>query len=390
MDEANDLLEQLDQHLMVGCQAWLFGAGISKGAGVPLMFPLTARIRARAVGTAHQPVLEALFNELPAKSHIEHLLSHLGDYATLAERAKMDEVAIGGIKIKAQALTDAHDEIVRWIAETVRWGYRPAQDGAPEMIGEAGKSIVSINEHKAFVQALFKTSQAGLHDRRGAVRLFSTNYDTLLEDALALCAVACWDGFSGGAVAFRSFHVGELEPKTPSYRAHVIKLHGSSDWHLGQDGRVWRIRDGDTYPDKTVRVLIHPQSTKYLATQRDPFAAQFDLLRRTLSTREDNVLAICGYSFGDEHINQEIEFALAAPDNRTTMVVFLYEKCGWPDCITKWRTSIWGKRLYVVTEQGIYVGPSGPFHAVEAGNTRDWWTFAGVTKMLKDGAEAGL
>lgn len=121
MDEANDLLEQLDQHLMVGCQAWLFGAGISKGAGVPLMFPLTARIRARAVGTAHQPVLEALFNELPAKSHIEHLLSHLGDYATLAERAKMDEVAIGGIKIKAQALTDAHDEIVRWIAETVRW-----------------------------------------------------------------------------------------------------------------------------------------------------------------------------------------------------------------------------------------------------------------------------
>ena len=30
VDETNDLLEQLDRHLMSPCQAWLFGAGISK------------------------------------------------------------------------------------------------------------------------------------------------------------------------------------------------------------------------------------------------------------------------------------------------------------------------------------------------------------------------
>jgi hypothetical protein len=90
----------------------------------------------------------------------------------------------------------------------------------------------------------------------------------------------------------------------------VIKLHGSIDWHLGEDDRVWRVRDGDLYPKKISRVLIYPQSTKYLATQRDPFAAQFDLFRRALGAREENVLATCGYSFGDEHINQEIELAL--------------------------------------------------------------------------------
>ncbi len=389
MNEASDLLEQLDRHLMAPCQAWLFGAGISKAAGIPLMAPLTTRIQAKAIGTVHKPVIDALFAELPEKSHIEHLLSHLGDYAALAERAKLDEVTIGGTKIQTKALTDAHVDVVKWIAETVRWGYRAAQDEQPESIGEPGRSIVNIDEHKAFIQALFKTTQAGLQDRRSAVRLFSTNYDTLLEDALALCSVPYWDGFTGGAVAFRSFNFGKSEPDI-TYRAHVIKLHGSSDWHLGEDGRVWRVRDGDTYPEKAAKVLIHPQSTKYLATQRDPFAAQFDLLRRSLATTSDNVFAICGYSFGDDHINQELEFALAAPDNRTTVVIFLYEGDCLPECIVKWQNSSWGKRIYVVTEKAIYVGPAGPFHLSEADKPHNWWTFAGVTKLLKDGAEGTL
>lgn len=389
VDDTNDLLEQLDRHLMAPCQAWLFGAGISRGAGVPLMVPLTAKIRERAEGTAHKTVLDTLFAELPANAHIEHLLSHLGDYAALAERAKLDEIIVGGTKIKTVAFAAAHTDMVKWIAETVRWGYRPAQDGKPSVTGTLGNSIVCIDEHKAFIQALFKTTQAGLHDRRGAVHLFSTNYDTLLEDALALCSVSCWDGFSGGAVAFRNFHFGEAEP-VGSYRAHVIKLHGSSDWHLGDDGRIWRVREGDQYPDKTARVLIHPQSTKYLATQRDPFAAQFDLLRRALSTGKDNVLAVCGYSFGDDHINQEIELAISAPDNRTTMIVFLCESNGWPDCISKWKNSSWSKRMYLVTDKGLYVGPTGPFYATEDGKGNPWWTFSGVTKMLKDGAEGCL
>lgn len=389
VDESDDLLNQLDSHLAMPCQAWLFGAGVSKGAGIPLMVALTARVRAMANGTVHRVVLDALFAELPAAAHIEHLLSHLGDYAALAERAKLTDVSIGGTSVKAVALTSAHKAVVGWIAETVRWGYRAAQGSAQEEVGASGKSIVKIDEHKAFIQALFNTTQAGLADRRGAVRLFSTNYDTLLEDALALCGVSCWDGFSGGAVAFRNFSFGEAEPVV-AHRAHVIKLHGSSDWRLGEDGRVWRVRDGDTYPEKASTVYIHPQSTKYVATQRDPFAAQFDLLRRTLATHSDNVLAVCGYSFGDEHINQELEIALAAPDNRTTLVVFLYEDSGWPDCITKWRHSAWQKRVYIVTQKAMYVGSTGPFHSAATGKTHDWWTFSGVTKMLQDGAKGCL
>lgn len=251
------------------------------------------------------------------------------------------------------------------------------------MIGTFENRIVNIENHSAYVSSLFNRSQAGIADRRRAVRLFTTNYDTLLEDALALGGFSYWDGFSGGAVAYRSHRYGDEEPSTGD-RAHVIKLHGSIDWHLGEDDRVWRVRDGDQYPKKVSRVLIYPQSTKYLATQRDPFAAQFDLFRRALSAREENILATCGYSFGDEHINQEIELVLQRPENKTTLLAFAQIL---NPTLEKWRKSQWGKKVYVITEDGLYVGADGPHSPPIAPAKRDWWTFAGVTKMLSSGAE---
>ena len=385
VEDSYDLVEQLDRHLSSPSQAWLLGAGISKDAGVPLMNPLTARVRSLAENTPHKSVLDALFQDLPTEAHIEHFLSHLGDYTAIAERTKVEDITVSNIKIKASALREAHKAVVTWIADTIRWGYREARAGEPEVVGESKNPLVTIDAHKSFVRALFKTAQAGLHDRRGPIYLFSINYDTLLEDALALSAVSHWDGFSGGAVAFRNHNFGEKPPE--KNRAYVVKLHGSIDWHLGDDGRVWRVRDGDAYPTRTSRVLIYPQATKYMATQRDPFAAQFDLFRRTLSTTTDNVLAICGYSFGDAHINEEIESAMVAPNNRTTMIVFFSESNGLAECLKKWCASEWGKRLYVATEKGLYVGTDEPCRLLRDGKAHDWWTFAGVTKLLNDGAK---
>jgi hypothetical protein len=352
------------------------------------MFALTARVRAKANGTPHQVVLDTIFKELPTGSHIEHFLSHLGDYATLADRAKAAEITVGATQLKASALDEAHKTVVEWIGETIKWGYRAASGTTPEAIGASGTPLVTVDGHKSFIDALFKTSQAGLQNRRGPVNLYTTNYDTLIEDALALCSVPYWDGFSGGGIAFRSHHFGEEPPG--SFRAHVIKLHGSIDWYGGDDGKVWRVRSEDGYPVRTGRVLIYPQATKYIATQRDPFAAQFDLFRRTLSTKQDNVISVCGYSFGDDHINQEIELAMSSPSSRTTMLVFYYEGAGWADCLTQWRGAPWGGRLYIATENGLYRGLEGPFHSPAPGQSLDWWTFEGVTKLLKDGAEGYL
>jgi len=383
-----DALAQIDNLLAASNQSWLFGAGISLDAGIPLMWPLTERVFTRAKDEGEPSdidVLEFVKSQLSDGSHIEHILSQLGDHRTIAERSKNKTVAFDGVDLSVNDLDELHQRILTWIAETIRWGYRPAKSGgAPEEIGTHNNPIVIIDRHSAFVSALFNRSQAGIAERRRAVRLFTTNYDTLLEDALALGAFSYWDGFAGGAVAYRSHRYGDDEPDLRD-RAHVIKLHGSIDWHLGEDDRVWRVRDGDLYPKRVSRVLIYPQSTKYLATQRDPFAAQFDLFRRSLGGREENVLATCGYSFGDEHINQEIELTLQRPENKTTVLAFAQKMNA---TLEKWRAGSWGKRVYVIAEAGLYVGADGPYAPPTAGSKRDWWTFAGVTKMLNSGAEA--
>ncbi|SDW06132.1 SIR2 family protein [Nitrosomonas oligotropha] len=385
-----DTLAQLDNLLAASNQSWLFGAGISLDAGIPLMGPLTDRVLTLAE-TEEEPndikVLQFVKSQLSDNSHIEHILSQLGDHRAIADRSKDKTVVFDSVTLSVDELDKLHQKILTWIAETIRWGYKPANPSVgQEVIGTHANRIVVIDHHSAFVSALFNRSQAGVAERRRAVRLFTTNYDTLLEDALALGGFSYWDGFSGGAVAYRSHRYGDEEPSLGD-RAHIIKLHGSIDWHLGEDDRVWRVRDGDLYPKRASRVLIYPQSTKYLATQRDPFAAQFDLFRRALSAREENVLATCGYSFGDEHINQEIELALQRPENKTTVLAFAPSL---NSTLERWRTGPWGKRVYVITGDGLYVGADGPHSSPTAQAKRDWWTFAGVTKMLNSGAGASV
>ena len=382
-------LQQLDDFLSRSNQIYLLGAGISLVAGIPLMYPLTSRVVELLAGSSHKDLLDALIDELPDNSHIEHILSHLGDYSALAKRNHSNKVVIAGVEYTAEMLEVTHIEIVRHISDTVRWGYRPENGTEPAIIGSYNAPMVSVEHHLKFVNALIGKRQAGLDGRRQPIRFFTTNYDTLLEDALALGCYAYWDGFSGGSVAFRNHRYGDNEPNS-GCRAHVIKLHGSIDWHLGGDGKVWRVRDKDIYPDRAGRVLIYPQSTKYIATQKDPFAAQFDIFRRVLGNGSDNVLVICGYSFGDDHINQEIEFALSSPTNKTTILAFCGEFGAIPAELEKWRRSPWGKRVYIMTERGLYVGEGGPLYSKSDGSNIDWWTFAGLTELLQNGAEGAV
>ncbi len=386
---------QLDKHLSSKNLYWLFGAGISKNANIPLMAALTNHVFKKVADDGNPlfgSMLRELKDELPEDAHIEHILSHLGDFATLAERSKYKKVKVGSISRELSELRDLHTELLKCISETIRWGYIEGDGGGSELVGTRDQPIVQVDTHADFISAVFNRSQAGVEERRGAVKFFTINYDTLLEDALALNCITYWDGFSGGAVAFRNHNYRDDEPDS-GFRAHVIKLHGSIDWYQSTDDRIWRIRDGDRYPERTSRdprrsshVLIYPQATKYLATQRDPFASQFDLFRRSLNSNSENVLAICGYSFGDEHINQEIELALQQSKNKTTILAF---SSSINNVLQKWQSLKWSKRLYIVSKSGLYVG-SGLFYPPETGKELDCWTFGGATKLLNNGAEACL
>ena len=332
----------------------------------------------------YEKIIKPLIDELPEHCHIEHVLSHLGDYAALAERNKSKQISINGKTITIDDLDSIHAEILKCISDTIRSGYVEDSDGNILEIGTPNDPIVCVKSHEEFVDVLFNHALAGIYDRRKPVNIFTTNYDTLLEDAFALNRISYWDGFSGGAVAYRTLCYGDDLPNN-GFRANLIKMHGSIDWYLCENGDVWRVRDGDGYPVKKKRVLIYPQATKYIATQHDPFSTQFDLFRKSLNSQNSNLLGVCGYSFGDEHINNEIEVAMSKQGNKTILVAFIECKNELPECLEKWRCSNFGKRILIASLKGLYVGDKGPFKRSD--NDDFWWTFKGMTTVLKNGCE---
>ena len=301
MDQVIDdeFFTQLEEHLKCNEQSWLMGAGISYDAKLPLMYPLTNKVKKDLEESQKElfdKVLTPLFNELPEKCHIEHVLSHLGDYAALAERNKKNKTIINSNEVDLSDLERTHQTVLESISNVIRCGYVEDDIGNTLEEGSRSKPIVSVEAHLSFIDVLFNHASAGISERRKPINIFTTNYDTLLEDALALNKIPYWDGFAGGAIAYRTQKYGEPVPKN-GQRANLIKMHGSIDWFLCQKGYVWRVRENDCYPKTDRQVLIYPQATKYIATQQDPFSTQFDLFRKSLNSPNSNVLCVLWIQF---------------------------------------------------------------------------------------------
>lgn len=150
-------------------------------------------------------------------------------------------------------------------------------------------------------------------DRKFAVEIFTTNYDYLFEIGLEANDVPYFDGFTGSYKPF--FNADALEdvdylPK----QTKLWKIHGSLGLHKdSSNGRIIRMSsDRDD-------LLIYPSSLKYNNSKKQPYSAFMDRLNLFLK-QDDAVLFVCGYSFGDEHINERI---LSALQTNTTSHVFV-------------------------------------------------------------------
>ena len=402
MVDGADIAEQFEKHLNSPKQTWLLGAGVSFPSNIPLMGPLTDRVLELANAEAFagdeeaNAIIQYIRDDISEGANIEDFLTHLGDLISLAERARSGSVTIGANTVDKAKLVEIHVALLRLIADTVRWGYRPAKQGdggnviEAAKIGKRGESIVTVDEHSKFIQSVFRSGRAGLEFLRSPVEFFTTNYDTLLEDALALHQIEYQDGFTGGGVAF--WALKNYDPRDAT-RALVTKLHGSIDWYRPEapPSPTLRIRDGDSYPSNAGAVMIYPQATKYVDTQRDPFAELFQRFRQRLVNGTDQVLLICGYSFGDEHINAEIEIAMSAPKNQLTIIAFADEPNGnLPSTLQTWRSERpWSSQLYIASPKGLYHGGLGPVFPAPDG-ARSWWTFAGVTELFLNGLPADI
>lgn len=307
--------------------SFLIGAGCSACAGLPFMNVLTYQICDRLspdkTSNADEKVAYELLHEIKIKFDgldnvsIEDFLSEIQDIDAILDRQSTKGIKNPTYPTSSGKLGVLHTKLLlKHIKEEIR-----------EILG--GK-ITTIKFHRKFCKAIHNDLAKGRNRTKHPVNYFVLNYDTLIEDALALEGISFDDGFVGGATAWwDSLRFGGEEYLPGSKRvpeARVYKLHGSIDW-IRPEKSEFPIRMRLTLPKEEIigngePVVIYPSSTKYKETQYDPYAQMMMSFRKYLTITENHVLAIIGYGFNDEHINVEIYNAIRNSDGALSVVIF--------------------------------------------------------------------
>jgi hypothetical protein len=311
-------------------------------------------------------VLGALNERFEGAQHatIEDFMSELVDLLAIAERHKDRSAKDAAVKLgdKSYGVDELHNsllEIKEKIAKCI----------------EERKPDVSI--HWQFVRAVHRNLRWG-KARHNQVDYLVLNYDTLIEDALALEKLSHVDGFHGGSTAWWDTE----RVADDACDARVLKIHGSIDWYeLNDEVLPRRIRSSLKLPsDSRKRVLIWPAATKYRETQKDPYAQILSIAQKALrpSANSEVVLTVCGYRFADSHINAEIDRALRESNKALTVVVFTeFDK---PEGqLKQWNED------EVLKDQVLVYAKRGFFHGSDATPSDEdlpWWKFENLARLL--------
>jgi hypothetical protein len=163
-----------------------------------------------------------------------------------------------------------------------------------------------------YVRNLFEICNDGC-----GIDIFSLNYDLCIETALTQYAKRQFaNGFT---------EAGGWEPQTfkESAPIRLFKLHGSLDWVEDQAYGLCslqypRHKQAENLEGDNVRPLLI-FGTAHKLSPREPFLTMTYLFsQQVLST---TILAIVGYSFGDEHVNQIIRQGIEKNSKLRVLVV---------------------------------------------------------------------
>lgn len=208
-----------------------------------------------------------------------------------------------------------------------------------------------LDNHRLFVSLLSR------REEETPIKIFSLNYDPLVEMAAEQECIRLLDGFHGHDNAF--FDAGSFRHtsvvRVRNHRGRqvrgvagsirLIKLHGSLGWYEDDATGIRRGKFSDAPPGTAKRLMIPPQHRKARDTGHAPYSTLWSEFRGDLFHGDDklNRLITLGYGMADEHVNSEIESAL----ERSNFTLIIITKALSDPIFNKWASK---QRVHIVTE----------------------------------------
>ena len=315
----------------------LLGAGASVAAGGQTMAALWRTFVEQCPNDAAWMVEHGFLDaaaarqEEPELPNIERLIDSL-------------EVALSDLTRKTGGLSDV-EEVVgldKWQEEDLETleDLRTARAALDRKVVEAAllqggwwtsSSGVEVDDaglasQRTILQKLVSARQPG----QSSPWVFTTNYDLAIEWAAESIDLQVSNGFLGvhtRRFSPQSFDLGfrntqaRGEARFGVYNIYLAKLHGSLTWRE-ERGEVFEIpaslahqrikafleaRDG-----AELGLMVMPRAAKYMDTVGYVLGELFRRFAEFMS-KPQTCLILCGYGFGDEHINRLIRSALLNP-----------------------------------------------------------------------------
>lgn len=261
---------------------FLFGAGTSVEAGYPMMSGLTQKV-VGALKPDERTVLDEVLKTVGMTYDDKKATPNIEEIADLviAHAINSKDARCAALEAKLQEL------VVQEILSV---------------------KTQNLDNHIQFFRALSQRT----FGRSCTVWIFTTNYDLLFEVAAAKAGVLVENGFSGCTERF--FNPGQFRATsgetsgnrfTPNNQLTVklVKLHGSISW-TSDSGQIFE-RHPDALMGVVNRTMVLPRRKKVMETLAPPYETLFSYMSRVLGG-ECKYLLCCGFSFGDEQINQRL------------------------------------------------------------------------------------
>lgn len=364
--EQSRLVQRLRQYLELRNLTVLLGNGCSIPLGAPVIHRVSSLINELDTEPFRLSDEEKHARARQALDDIVHVQPNIGVEPLLALLANIRSMSqllgsnqsIGKIGISAEACVLVEQLVKKWL-------YKRCSELT--LISDT-----ELDHHRELLRRILLRSTA-----LPRAKVFTTNYDLLIERALDSLGVQYFDGFIGTVrrtLRSESYHYDLYYPgETTEGRVtrvdrvlHLYKLHGSINWRRsgGPAGDVQILHGAPEFDREYGDVMVYPSPLKLTEMNGYPYSEMFRHFSAQIH-QPQSVLLTLGYKFGDTHINRLIYQALSIPSFVLIIVTPTVSEPTDPAALTEeheiWRLlkSVQSNRILVIS--GAQPGPAGGY-----------------------------